>query len=99
MLIDCLLFRLLLVSKKDLCDLWEGESQVRCGCFQPRKHLMLTTTLVAEPNIRFVFVLVLNGIDPTTSLIREKIKWQLKKEKILKAVQKDTKSISKYIFY
>uniref|UniRef100_A0A1B6M8G2 Uncharacterized protein n=1 Tax=Graphocephala atropunctata TaxID=36148 RepID=A0A1B6M8G2_9HEMI len=36
---------------------------------------------------------VLNGLDSTTSLIREKTKWQMKKEKILTAVRKDRKSI------
>lgn len=41
------------------------------------------------------FVSVLNGIDPTTSLIKEKIKWQIKKDKIVNAVQRDKKSISK----
>uniref|UniRef100_A0A1B6JPS3 Uncharacterized protein n=1 Tax=Homalodisca liturata TaxID=320908 RepID=A0A1B6JPS3_9HEMI len=36
----------------------------------------------------------LNGLDPTISLIREKMKWQMKKDKIISTVRKDKKHIS-----
>ncbi|XP_054263834.1 uncharacterized protein LOC128987137 isoform X2 [Macrosteles quadrilineatus] len=36
----------------------------------------------------------LNGIDQTTALIRNKLRWQMKKEKILNAVKKDKKNLS-----